>query len=168
LDAVRVPQKYPGKRYFKGPKVGQYSCNPLGKNPGDLWAIPNVKHNHPEKTEHPCQFPIELVQRLVRSLTNAGDWVFDPFMGVGSAAAAILEGRRALGAEIVGDYVETARARVEQAFAGGLPVRPMGRPVYVPPQNSALVYRPNQPAVLQLLEKPRRYRPRKTKQHENR
>ena len=37
LDSVRVPQKYPGKRHFKGPKVGQYSCNPLGKNPGDLW-----------------------------------------------------------------------------------------------------------------------------------
>jgi len=32
LDPVRVPQKYPGKRYFKGPKAGQYSCNPLIKN----------------------------------------------------------------------------------------------------------------------------------------
>jgi adenine-specific DNA-methyltransferase len=65
LDSVRVPQKYPGKKYFKGPKIGQYSCNPLGKNPGDVWTIPNVKHNHIEKTVHPCQFPIELVERLV-------------------------------------------------------------------------------------------------------
>jgi adenine-specific DNA-methyltransferase len=56
LDDVRVPQKYPGKKYFKGPKTGQFSCNPLGKNPGDLWIIPNVKSNHVEKTEHPCQF----------------------------------------------------------------------------------------------------------------
>ncbi len=46
LDPVRVPQKYPGKKYFKGPKAGQYSSNPLGKNPGDLWVIPNVKSNH--------------------------------------------------------------------------------------------------------------------------
>ncbi|ODS32534.1 MAG: DNA-methyltransferase (cytosine-specific) [Candidatus Scalindua rubra] len=38
LDSVRIPQKYPGKKYFKGPKLGQYSCNPLGKNPGDLWG----------------------------------------------------------------------------------------------------------------------------------
>lgn len=30
LDTVRVPQKYPGKKYFKGPNVGKYSCNPLG------------------------------------------------------------------------------------------------------------------------------------------
>ena len=49
LDPVRVPQKYPGKKYFKGPKVGQLSCNPLGKNPGDVWDIPNVKYNHVEK-----------------------------------------------------------------------------------------------------------------------
>ena len=31
LDAVRVPSKYPGKRYFKGPNKGQLSGNPLGK-----------------------------------------------------------------------------------------------------------------------------------------
>src|SRR5262249_10813694 len=43
LDPVRIPQKYPGKRHFKGPRAGEYSCNPLGKNPGDLWTIPNVK-----------------------------------------------------------------------------------------------------------------------------
>jgi adenine-specific DNA-methyltransferase len=78
LDSIRVPQKYPGKKYFKGPKTGEYSCNPLGKNPSDLWVIPNVKHNHPEKTVHPCQFPIELIERLVLALTNPGDLVIDP------------------------------------------------------------------------------------------
>lgn len=41
LDPVRVPQKYPGKKHFKGPHTGQYSGNPLGKNPGDVWIIPN-------------------------------------------------------------------------------------------------------------------------------
>jgi adenine-specific DNA-methyltransferase len=70
LDTVRIPQKYPGKKYFKGPKAGQYSCNPLGKNPGDLWAIPNVKCNHVEKTVHPCQFPVELIERLILALTR--------------------------------------------------------------------------------------------------
>jgi len=35
VDPVRVPQKYPGKRHFKGPRAGQYSANPLGKNPGN-------------------------------------------------------------------------------------------------------------------------------------
>lgn len=70
FGAIRVPQKYPGKKYFKAEKAGQYSCNPLGKNPGDIWTIPNVKHNHVEKTIHPCQFPIELVECLVLALTN--------------------------------------------------------------------------------------------------
>ena len=144
LDAVRVPQKYPRKKYFKGPKKGQYSGNPLGKNPGDLWAIPNVKANHVEKTDHPCQFPVELIERLVLSMTDEGDWVLDPFMGVGTTAiAALMHGRRAIGAEIQSEYVEIAKNRIRDAEQGNLRIRPLERPVYdpanpgiqVPPQN---------------------------------
>jgi len=124
LDAIRVPQKYPGKKHYKGPKVGQLSCNPLGKNPGDVWIIPNVKHNHVEKTLHPCQFPVELAERLVLSTTAVGDWVLDPFAGVGSAlVAAVRHGRRAAGAEIDGEYVAIAKGRIHQASAGVLRVR---------------------------------------------
>lgn len=133
LDPVRIPQKYPGKKYFKGPKAGQYSCNPLGKNPGDLWVIPNVKSNHVEKTEHPCQFPVELVERLVLSMTNKGDWILDPFLGTGtSIIAAIRHGRRGVGAETQAKYVALARKRIEQEMNGTLQTRPMSRPVYDP------------------------------------
>lgn len=133
LDSVRIPQKYPGKKHFKGPKAGQYSCNPLGKNPGDLWVIPNVKHNHVEKTIHPCQFPVELVERLVLSMTSPGDRVFDPYMGVGtSLVAAVRQGRKGMGAEIVREYVDVARDRVTAAKLGTLRTRPMDRPVYKP------------------------------------
>jgi adenine-specific DNA-methyltransferase len=143
LDPVRVPQKYPGKKYYKGPKRGEPSANPLGKNPGDVWVIPNVKHNHVEKTIHPCQFPVELVERLVLALTNPGELVLDPYMGVGSAlAAAVMRGRRAAGAETVPEYVRIARARVAQAAAGTLPVRPRTRPVYEPPTNTSLTRPP--------------------------
>lgn len=139
---MRVPQKYPGKRHFKGPHKGEYSANPLGKNPGDVWIIPNVKHNHPEKTVHPCQFPVELVERLVLALTRRGDLVLDPYMGVGTTpAAAVVHGRRAAGAEIVPEYVKIARERVAQAVSGTLPARPRSRPVYVPSPNSPLVKR---------------------------
>ena len=134
LDPVRIPQKYPNKKYFKGPKAGQLSCNPLGKNPGDVWIIPNVKHNHVEKTIHPCQFPVELIERLVLSLTKPGDRVFDPFMGVGTTAvAAVMHKRKAIGSEIVSEYLKIARKRTEQAAAGTLLTRPMDRPVNVPP-----------------------------------
>jgi len=133
LDPIRVPQKYPGKKAFKGPRIGQYTSNPLGKNPGDVWIIPNVKHNHVEKTIHPCQFPVELVERLILALTNPGDLVLDPFLGVGTAAAAaIRRGRRAAGAEVVAEYLAIARKRVFAAHAGKLRVRPMDRPVYRP------------------------------------
>ena len=133
LDAIRVPQKYPGKKAFKGPRIGQLTSNPLGKNPGDVWVIPNVKHNHVEKTIHPCQFPVELIERLVLSMTGPGDWVLDPYMGVGTAlAAAVRQGRKGMGAEVLPKYVEIARARVIAARNGTLRTRPMDRPVYRP------------------------------------
>jgi len=133
LDPVRIPQKYPGKKYFKGPKAGQYSCNPLGKNPGDIWVIPNVKNNHIEKTDHPCQFPVELIERLVLSLSKQDDWVFDPFLGTGtSIIAAIRHNRRGAGAEIVKKYLDLAHNRIQQEIAGTLKTRPMNKPVYNP------------------------------------
>lgn len=133
LDPVRVPSKYPGKKYFKGPKIGQLSCNPLGKNPGDVWVIPNVKANHVEKTEHPCQFPVELVERLVLSMTNEGDSVLDPYLGVGSSViAAIKNNRQGYGCDIEKRYVDIAWNRVRDLRAGTLETRPMNKPVYDP------------------------------------
>lgn len=133
LDPVRVPQKYPGKKYFKGPNAGKHSCNPLGKNPGDFWAIPNVKSNHVEKTDHPCQFPVELIERLVLSMTNEEDWVFDPFLGTGtSIVAAIRHNRRGVGSEVLPQYIKLAKQRIEQEIAGTLKTRPMNQPVYDP------------------------------------
>lgn len=133
LDPIRVPSKYPGKRHFKGPNVGKLSGNPKGKNPSDVWVFPNVKNNHPEKTVHPCQFPVELVERLVLSMTNEDDAVFDPYMGVGSAmVGALKHNRRAYGCDIVREYVEIARQRVRALHAGTLRTRPMGKPVYDP------------------------------------
>lgn len=133
LDAIRVPQKYPGKKYFKGPRIGEFSSNPLGKNPGDVWIFPNVKNNHVEKTDHPCQFPIELVDRLILSMSRENDVVLDPFMGVGTTvAAAIRRHRRGAGAEIMHRYVEIAMKRVRQAYDGTIKVREMGTPIYDP------------------------------------
>ena len=133
LDPVRVPQKYPGKRHFKGPKAGELSGNPLGKNPGDVWIIPNVKSNHVEKTAHPCQFPVELVERFVLSLTDEDDWVLDPFLGSGtSVIAALKNGRRGMGAELAPDYVKIAQNRVHEQLAGRLATRPMNKPVFDP------------------------------------
>lgn len=131
LDQIRVPQKYPNKRYYKGPKKGKLSSNPLGKNPGDVWVIPNVKHNHVEKTIHPCQFPVELIERLVLSMTKQADLVVDPYIGVGTTAvAAIKNKRRAAGADIIEGYIAIAKERVQKASTGLLRTRPMTKPIY--------------------------------------
>lgn len=145
LDPVRVPSKYPGKTHFKGAKKGQPSGNPLGKNPSDiwrivvddfetsLWNIPNVKANHPEKTIHPCQFPIELVERCVLAMTDEGDWVLDPFSGVGSALLAALKNkRRAFGCEKEEEYILIARQRIADLASGKLRYRQLGKPVHQP------------------------------------
>jgi DNA modification methylase len=145
LDPVRVPSKYPGKRHYKGPNKGKPSGNPQGKNPSDVWEglaqewescfwdIPNVKSNHPEKTGHPCQFPIELVERCVLALTDEGDWVYDPYAGVGSSLiAAIKRGRRGMGSEKDADYAEIARRRLQDYANGDLKIRPLGKPVHTP------------------------------------
>ncbi len=167
LDPVRVPQKYPGKKYFKGPKAGQYSSNPLGKNPGDLWVIPNVKSNHVEKTDHPCQFPVELIERLVLSLTNEGDWIFDPFLGTGTTIiAAIRHGRRGVGAEIHPKYVELAHQRIRQEMDGTLKTRPMNKPVYDPVEaGNSLTVAPwnKEPGQATLFERNKKYSKKATK-----
>ena len=145
LDPVRVPAKYPGKRYFKGPKRGQLSGNPLGKNPSDIWDvvkqdwedsvwdIPNVKANHPEKTVHPCQFPVELVERCVLALTHPDGVVLDPYCGVGSTIIAALQhDRKAVAAEQDATYVAITRERIQKFMQGTLPLRPLGKPIHKP------------------------------------
>ena len=132
LDNVRIPSKYPGKLHYKGPNKGKPSGNPLGKNPSDVWEIlqndwdncfweiPNVKSNHPEKTIHPCQFPIELVERCVLALTNEDSWVLDPFGGVGSTAKACeIEGRICTSIELQKKWHDLAIKRLETEISEG-------------------------------------------------
>ncbi len=146
LDSIRIPSKYPGKRNYKdGPNRGKPSCNPLGKNPSDVWEviktdwenefwnIPNVKSNHPEKTIHPCQFPIELVERCILALTDENDLVIDPYCGVGSALiAGTKNNRRVAGCDRDEEYIILAKQRISDYYAGKLKIRPIGKEIFVP------------------------------------
>lgn len=164
LDNVRVPAKYPGKRHYKGPNKGKLSGNPQGKNPTDiweivaqdweaaLWDIPNVKSNHPEKTTHPAQYPIELVERCVLALTDEADWVLDPYASVGSALiAALKHNRRAMGCEKETDYVRIARERITSFLNGTLPIRPLGKPIHEPNGQEKVAQVPEEWKQSQLL-----------------
>jgi len=143
LDAVRVPQRYPGKRHYKGPNKGSLSGNPLGKNPGDVWDIPNVKGKHVEKAEHPCQFPVSIPQTFIRALCPKGGIVMDPFMGVGSTGvAAGLEARCFIGIELDTKYAKIASQRIRDAREGRAVVRPLNQPVLDPNPTQKVAQRP--------------------------
>lgn len=145
LDQIRVKQKYQGKVFPKGhKKAGQFSGNPNGMNPSDfwmfdymadefeigIWDIPNVKANHPEKTQHPCSFPIELVERCVKAFTNKGDVVLDPFSGVGTTGVGALKNhRKAIICELDKEYMSIAKKRVSLLEKGELPYRKIGTPI---------------------------------------
>jgi adenine-specific DNA-methyltransferase len=164
LDSVRVPSKYPGKRHFKGPKKGQVSGNPLGKNPSDIWEIiqqdwdkemwniPNVKSNHPEKVDHPCQFPIELVERCVLALTEEKSWVLDPFSGVGSTViGAIKNNRNGIGIEKEDVYCKIAKQRINELREGVLKFRPINKPIHKPTGNDKISRVPEEWLTLNFL-----------------
>lgn len=144
LDTVRVPQKYPGKRAYKGPRKGELSGNPMGKNPSDVWEIPNVKARHVEKTAHPCQFPVAIPERLIRALTPQNGLVLDPFVGSGTTGvSAVLEGRRFVGIELQKEYYDIAFARISDALNGRARVRE-DKPVVKPNQNTAVARLPEE------------------------
>lgn len=113
LDEIRVPQKYQNKKHYRGDRKGQLSCNPDGKNPGDIWMFRNVKHNHEEQTIHPCQFPEDMIARIILCTTEPGDVVLDPYMGTGTVAVVARDhGRQFIGAEFEGRYHQVALRRL--------------------------------------------------------
>ncbi len=142
LDDVRIPQKYPGKRHYKGEKKGEFSGNPKGKNPGDVWDIPNVKAQHVEKTEHDCQFPIALADRLIRALSSEGDLVLDPFLGSGTTAvSAIRNKRNCIGYETELRFVELAKCRIKAVADGTIGIRADVPPIQ-PDTNTSVATKP--------------------------
>lgn len=114
LDEIRDPNvKYPNQK-----KNGKFRCNPLGKNPSDVWDFPKVttgtKRSSKERTGHPAQFPLPVVERIIRASSNPGEIVVDPFAGscsAGVAAAGL--GRLFIGCEISKEYCELAAERFE-------------------------------------------------------
>ena len=115
LDDIRDPNvKYPNQK-----KNGKLKVNPLGKNPTDVWQFPKVTSGKnrasKERTEHPAQFPVAVIERIIKASTHEGNIVFDPFMGSGTTAvvASTLK-RPTVGFEIREDYCEIAAMRIEK------------------------------------------------------
>lgn len=113
LDDVRDPDvKYPNQK-----KNGRLKCNPLGKNPTDVWQFPKVTsgtdRKSKERTSHPAQFPVAVIDRIIKACSDPGDVVFDPFLGSGTVAEVALRNQRAVvGIEIEPAYIQVASERL--------------------------------------------------------
>lgn len=128
LDPVRIPRIYKQKK-----KTGKLIGHQLGKNPGDVWDIPLVNNFHVEKTSHPCQYPVGLVERLVLALSNKGDIVLDPFLGSGTTAvASLLHNRKCIGVEKESSYIKTANERISKVIDGTYQYKSYLNPILFP------------------------------------
>jgi len=114
LDDVRDPNvKYPNQK-----KNGKIKVNPIGKNPGDVWQFKKVtsgqNRSAKERTEHPAQFPEEVIQRIIKAASHPNELVLDPFIGSGTTAVVGLRLQRfVLGFEIQSNYCDIAATRIE-------------------------------------------------------
>ncbi|MDA8228560.1 MAG: site-specific DNA-methyltransferase [Desulfitobacterium hafniense] len=117
LDEIRDPDvKYPNQK-----KNGKLRCNTLGKNPSDVWQIAKVtsgeNRSSVERTDHPAQFPTDLIDRMVKGFTNPEDIILDPFIGSGTTAVSCMNnGRKCIGFEIREDYCDIICDRLDQAY----------------------------------------------------
>ncbi|MDM3696778.1 site-specific DNA-methyltransferase, partial [Proteus mirabilis] len=117
LDEIRDPNvKYPNQK-----KNGKLKCNPLGKNPSDVWQIPKVtsgkNRSSKERMDHPAQFPLEMIDRIIKAGSNPGDTIIDPFMGSGTTAiSALKNGRKVIGFEKNSDYINIIANRIDDYY----------------------------------------------------
>ncbi len=115
------PQMIKGKRHSRG-NTGSpsrhYHAHRLNVGThSDLYyprSIIRFTNSRGGKSLHPTQKPLELMEWLVKTYTNPGDIILEPFAGSGSTLlAAQLHGRRAIGIELSEEYCETAANRLQ-------------------------------------------------------
>lgn len=100
-DGDRIPSDY-GEVESQG--------SPLN----DVWYVPIVAPSGNERANYPTQKPVALIQKILTSLTNAGDLVLDSFVGSGTTAAAAQKlGRRWIGCDINKGAIQTTAKRVQ-------------------------------------------------------
>jgi site-specific DNA-methyltransferase (adenine-specific) len=137
---VRDPKNYtfnPDEIRVPSARMTTYAdrrANPVGKLPDDTWVLrPQECEDHfradqdtwfvsrvcgtfRERTEHPCQMPEGVLERIIRVASNRGDLVLDPFAGSGTTLVAAKKlDRRYLGVELSDQYAEGIRKRIQMA-----------------------------------------------------
>jgi DNA modification methylase len=124
-DAVRLPyeeetiQTYLRDKRYKDMGAREKHLR-KGKYATNILRVPSLKGISKEKVGHPSQKPLALVRQLVASSSRAGDRVLDPFFGSGTTGVVAGElGRRWVGIELDGGYVEMAEERIKAGMGEG-------------------------------------------------
>jgi len=86
----------------------------------DTWYVPRVCGTFKERAGwHGCQMPEQVLGRIIRACSNAGDTVLDPFGGSGTTLVVAKKlHRRYLGFELSPDYADAIRDRLHAAKPG--------------------------------------------------
>jgi len=93
----------------------------VGRNPTDVWYFDRVNNMTKKKLgleDHPCVYPIPMIERIIKMSTNKGDWVLDPFVGSGTTLIAAKKlGRNSIGFELDKKFERLIRKRLSnEAF----------------------------------------------------
>lgn len=125
IDEVRIPYnqhtlKYPRRKqaessqFSNGKKKDyEWTPNPLGAKPKDVFEIPTISNGSWEKTIHKTQKPVELLRKVILSSSNKDSVIFDPFGGSGTTyAVAEAYERKWIGTELNDDFCATIKERL--------------------------------------------------------
>lgn len=101
-------------------EIGDRRANPKGKIPDDVWTISRVAGTFNERVrDFPCQMPLKLLERVIRTSSSPGEIVLDPFSGTGTTPyVARLLDRRYIAIELSPEYHRISEARVGSAQEG--------------------------------------------------
>lgn len=80
-DKSRHTFNYEKMKFWNNPKD---KLKNKDKQMRSVWSIPLLPKAEKEFGKHPTQKPIELLNRIVNSSSNEGDWILDPFIGSGT------------------------------------------------------------------------------------
>lgn len=121
FNPIKIPCKCAGKTYDS-------TCKNMGGENGRTHKTFNINSEKKEssiwnfavaqnKTKHSAVFPYELPYRHIKSWSNEGDVILDPFMGSGTTALAAIDlNRNFIGFDISPEYVNLANERIKEKY----------------------------------------------------
>lgn len=110
FSKVKQPYKNPNDKRIKA----LIANGSQGTNIYDWWNINQIKNVSKEKTIHPCQMPLEVMDRIIKLLPQ-GVNVIDPYCGSGTTGIACVNNNiDFIGIDIVPEYAKLAEERIRE------------------------------------------------------